>query len=160
MYLPTEKEHRMHQSLWILSTNLLTWLTSQLKTEVLFWVPNPFAKMNYLRRQFKAWTNTITPQKNAQAIGILKRKNASVTITIKITKDDYRQQGLKFLPRAVLSHSTTCRAFLGYEPSRDFKGRNLNRIVEQARGHNLNTKLRIPLKQYKSKYSGVFRWRH
>ena len=76
--------------------------------------------------------------KHAQTIGLLERTHASVKAHLKAATGDFRNNSHKFLPLAVLNHSTAYHATLGCEPTRVFHGRFPHNILDFKLGYNPN----------------------
>ena len=76
--------------------------------------------------------------KHAQTIRLLERKNASVKAHLKAATGEFRNNGHKFLPLAVLNHNTTYHATLGCEPTPVFHGWIPHHILDFKLGYNPN----------------------
>ena len=70
--------------------------------------------------------------------GLLERTHASVKTHLKAATGEFRKNGHKYLPLAVLNHNTTYHASLGCEPSRVFHGRIPHKILDDKLGYNSN----------------------
>ena len=78
--------------------------------------------------------------KHVQTIGLRERTHASAKTQPKAATGDFRNNWHKFLPLAVLNHSTTYHASLGCEPSRVFHLRIPHNILDYKLSYNPNPK--------------------
>ena len=77
--------------------------------------------------------------KHPQTIGKLERTHAS--LSLKLACGEYRRQWHKYLPFAVLNHSTSYHASIGCEPTRVFHGRVPYNILDHKLGNNPNDQM-------------------
>ena len=76
--------------------------------------------------------------KHPQTIGKLERTHASLKTNLKMASGEYRRQGHKYLPLAVLSYNTTYHSSIGCEPSKVFHGRIPYNVIDHKLGNNPN----------------------
>ena len=76
--------------------------------------------------------------KHAQTPGVLERAHATIKTSLKMALGEYRKQGHKYLPIAILNYNTPYLSNIDCEPSRVFHGRVPHNILDHKLGLRFN----------------------